>query len=398
MQADLDLVQLVPTIAHMPSLDRLRQYLASDPNNLELLATVADTAIREGLPEMALTHVDHALQLRPGHLQFAYRRAVALRRAGREQEAFDALTVLTTAADAHAVPLYELADLHFQRQEFEAALATLERVIATPDYRLHTPQADLLCIRALHHLGRLDEAIEQAEAALQGQPGRADLTGALATLYLDAERSADAARLYAQAAQTGAVTPELQCVGGYLALQAEDLATARTRFELTLAERPDDGRARLGAGLVAAAEQDLPAAVSQLEQAARCMPSHLGTWNALAWMQLLSGQLDAGEATLEHAKSIDRSFGETYGGLAVVAAMKGNAERAREMIRTAFRLDRNSFSAAYASLLLQHGTSNSQTVRASALEFLAKQPAPGGGSLQKMVLRMAQQGRQVVKP
>ncbi len=71
----------------------------------------------------------------------------------------------------------------------------------------------------------------------------------------------------------------------------------------------------------------------------------------LAWMQLLSGPLDAAEATLEHAKTIDHDFGETYGGLAVVAAMKGNASRAREMIRTALKLDRNSFSAAYASLL-----------------------------------------------
>jgi tetratricopeptide (TPR) repeat protein len=156
-----------------------------------------------------------------------------------------------------------------------------------------------------------------------------------------------------------------------------------------LARRPDDGRSLLGAGLAAAAQMNLPQAVAQLKQAARSMPTHLGTWNALAWMHIVSGQLDDAQAALEKANAVEHNFAENHGGLAVVAAMKGDAAQARELIRTALKLDRNCFSAAYAAMLLQHGPADRQAMLESAMQFLAKQRTPDGGSLQQAVLRMA---------
>ena len=50
---------------------RLAGYLASDPDNLELLAAVVDAAIVGGVPERAVTHADHALARAPGHPQFS---------------------------------------------------------------------------------------------------------------------------------------------------------------------------------------------------------------------------------------------------------------------------------------------------------------------------------------
>jgi hypothetical protein len=51
------------------------------------------------------------------------------------------------------------------------------------------------------------------------------------------------------------------------------------------------------------------------------------------------------------------------------------------------KLDRNCFGAAYAEMLLRHGH-GSAAIQASSLEFLAKQEAPGGGTMKDAVLRL----------
>ena len=372
---------------------RLAGYLASDPDNLELLAAAVDAAIDGGVPERAVAHADHALALAPGHPQFIYRRAVALRRGGQLDAARAALEALVAAGESHPVPLCELAELRLVQRDFTGCLALLDTLPAHSAGGAAVPQADLLRVRALHHLGRVDEAIAQAEAVLTADPARTDLAAALATLYLDAERLDDAARMHAAAAAGGRLDAELHAVGGYLALAAEDEALARQRFAQALALRPHEGRALLGAGLAAAARNDLPEAVGRLRAAAEAMPTHLGTWNALAWMQIFSGDLDGAEASLTRANAVDATFSENHGSLAVIAAMRGQAARAQELLRTALRLDRNSFSAAYAALLLQHGPQGGEAVLQQALAFLARQPGPGGGSMQQTVLRLASRGR-----
>jgi Flp pilus assembly protein TadD len=374
---------------------RLADYLERDADNLELLAAAADAALDASQAERAIEHAQHALRIAPGHPQFSYRLAVALRRSRQPEQARDILTALTAAPGAHPVPLCELADLLFGRREFEACLEVLARLErADPAHRAVAAHAALLQTRALHHLGRIDEAIATAEAALadaaQGDaPPPPKLTAALATLYLDAERLTDAQRLHAAAVRAGEGDAELDTVGGFLALAAEDSALARRRFEAALGAQPDDARAMLGAGLSAAVDNDLPGAIARLQEATRAMPTHLGTWNALAWMQLSSGELDAAEASLQRARDIDPTFSETHGGLAVIAALRGDREGAQRAMQRAQRLDRGSFSAAYAALLLEHGPEAREAMLAAVLKFLARQPTEDGRSMREVVLDRA---------
>lgn len=369
--------------------ERLANYVRLDPNNLALRADLADELIDSGSASDALTHIDHALRLRPEHPQFRFRRAVALRRAGRAEEAQVELDTLLAEGKSDAAVFYERADLALQMRDFDACLQWVGCVMELPDYRRAVPGADLLRVRALHYLGRLDEAIAHAETVLKADPARDDLRSALATLYLDTERYADAARLYAESGKEGTCLPELECVGGYLALAEEKTSLAQQRFVEVLRVRPNDGRALLGAGLASAADGSLAQAIGYLQRASAAMPNHLGTMNGLAWMQLLSGQLDAAEATLTRAQAVDDTFSESYGGQAVIAAMRGDRATAQALIRTALRLDRNCFSAAYAGMLLQHGSAPNAATLDAALQFLAGQPAPGGGTLKATVLRMA---------
>jgi predicted Zn-dependent protease len=84
------------------------------------------------------------------------------------------------------------------------------------------------------------------------------------------------------------------------------------------------------------------------------MPSHLGTWHALSWAQLVSDDVAGARKSMESAMEIDHNFGETHGGLAVIDIIENNKESAKERIKRALRLDKNSFAARFAqSLLLQ---------------------------------------------
>jgi uncharacterized protein with von Willebrand factor type A (vWA) domain len=69
--------------------------------------------------------------------------------------------------------------------------------------------------------------------------------------------------------------------------------------------------------------------------------------------------------------------------------MRGEREVAQALMRTALRLDRECFSAAYAGMLLQQGGKPDSATLGAMQDFLSGQIAPGGGTMKDAVLRMA---------
>jgi len=97
---------------------------------------------------------------------------------------------------------------------------------------------------------------------------------------------------------------------------------------------------------------DIPDAHALLERASVEMPEHIGTWHALAWCQLMQGDLSGAKRSFDRAFAIDRTFGETHGGLALVFALRGERVQAEESIKRATRLDPKGRSALYARTVL----------------------------------------------
>lgn len=365
-------------------IDRLKSFLDRDPKNLSLMSAIADSLIEAGRSKEALEYIHRALEVDPESKPFLYRKAIALRRSGSVELAREQLRALLNGSYVDPAIRYELASIEFADTEFQACAELLEGLSAEERSRIRG--CNLLLVRALHYLGDLDRAIAIAEPALGSDP---ELLAPLATLYLDAERLEDAARLYGLNDAGVPRSPELECVGGYLALTDERVELAQRRFEDVLRVRSSDGRALLGSGLASAAQGDLPRAIEKIRHAADAMPKHLGTLIALGWMQLMNGQIDAADETLKRAQAVDDTFAESYGGQAVVAAMRGEREAALALMRTALRLDRECFSAAYASMLLQQGGKPDSAMLAAMQDFLSGQIAPGGGTMKDAVLRMA---------
>jgi Tfp pilus assembly protein PilF len=77
----------------------------------------------------------------------------------------------------------------------------------------------------------------------------------------------------------------------------------------------------------------------------------------MAWCQLLQGNLDGAQVSFDRAFALDRTFGETHGGRALIHALRGEKEAAQEAIKRALRLDPKGRSARYAQsvLLLDEG-------------------------------------------
>lgn len=354
-------------------LAQLERYLGQDPDNLALLGEVTDLLIESAQWAEAQRRVEHTLQLAPGDQPTAYKLAVIKHHAGDAHAALQILLDLTRAGVDATPVLYELAKVQATLGDLEACAATLGRLrsqVLTADL---SGDVNFMLVRVLHRLGKIDEAISVAEQFLQLQPDSPAIQSALATLYLDAQRLGDATRLFERADRAGTLDAEMLSVGGFISLDSAEITVAKARFEQSVKRFPHAGRSWLGLGLSHAAEGDLKAAKQALSKATQEMPTHLGSWHALAWMHLLGQELDAAHNAFNQALSVDRNFGDTHGGLAILAAMRGNRNEAEELIRTARKLDRSSMNAAVAMTLLQHGGSmNSKEFLEDAMRMLHK--------------------------
>jgi tetratricopeptide (TPR) repeat protein len=334
---------------------RLLSYLASDPDNLNLRADVVDQLLQARLGVEAKTHALHALRLVPQDGAWQYRMAVAEHYAGELSAAVGRLQALVQAGVEEPVVRHELATVLSAMGDW----AGVEECLAPMQQRaLPEPLAEsvtFLRVRALHWLGRLDEALTLGRQFLQLMPQASAVATALATLCLDAHRPAEAAELYELAAARGPVMPEMDCVGGFVALDAAQPEEALTRFERSLAKAPELARTHLGLGLTYALVGHLPQAMGALQRATELMPGHLGTWHALAWMHLMNSDVPAAQACFERAMAADRTFGETHGGFAIIAALSNRPEEARAYIRAAQKLNPDSVNAGAAKVLLQNG-------------------------------------------
>ena len=109
-------------------LDQLLTFVRIDPDNVSLRAEIADELILSGAATLALDHLDHALAREPRHPQLRFRRAVALRRAGRVEEAREKLEGLLAEGITDPSVCYERADLALQLGDSEGALQWVRKV------------------------------------------------------------------------------------------------------------------------------------------------------------------------------------------------------------------------------------------------------------------------------
>ncbi|WP_170866243.1 tetratricopeptide repeat protein [Pseudomonas sp. NFACC24-1] len=131
-----------------------------------------------------------------------------------------------------------------------------------------------------------------------------------------------------------------------------NITASRNAWLHTVAVHPECGRAWSGLARLEFNELEFDAAEEHLKTAVKFMPDHIGTWHLLAWIYILRGDSIQARRALDCSYALDRNFGETHGGLAIVDILEGMTERAQKGIRRALKLKPDGLSARYAEALL----------------------------------------------
>lgn len=381
-----------PTNLAAERLERLRVYLDQDPTNVVLLAEISDLHLQAGDWQSASERLEAWLAVEPRHPLVRYRLAIAEEGLGLVSSARARLEGLVEEGHRHPSILEALAR-HWGRQ---AEWGRIRELIQDADLdKCSSEEFDRLMLfrtRAAHHEGDAPGAVAAAEHWIAKRAESAPLAafGALSSSLIDCERLYDVALLLERLGDKRVrQNAELLSASGFVALSSGNAQAATSLFGQAEALQPNQGRALLGRGLAAASLGDVEAAISDLMAATRVQPRHLGTWHALAWLQVIQGSLADGEATFRTALELDDNFGESHGGLALIAALRGQREAAQALLRVASRLDARSMNAWVATVVLERGAESlSADVVGVALERLATQRVGTAGFANQVALQL----------
>ncbi|KQQ92316.1 tetratricopeptide repeat protein [Massilia sp. Leaf139] len=340
-----------------------------------------DLSLMTDDPARARRHAEAALDHYPGDVLFLARMGTILM---AQHEWQGAAASLEQALRRHRdVELaYNLSYCYTWLGRQREAFDTLVGYGAEGELPAH---AVTLLVRALHHLRELDRAIELIQAEMPRCQEAPAFLGAASMVYLDNGNIEESARL-SELALAGGVRPvEALVVAASLALGRIDADAATRICNEVLAKNPTEGRSWSGLGLASMLKRDLPAAERQLEEAVRYMPGHPGTLHALGWCKILNQDLAGARAVFLKALELDRNFGDSHGGLAVVQAFGGERDAAGESIKRALGLDPNSLSAKFARMILDGKVSDPARFRALVPRLLAGYQGPFGQNLDAML-------------
>lgn len=330
-------------------LGRLMSFLQGDPANAVLRRQCVDIAAALGKFDVVNRLAEAALAADPTDALAKFDRATGLIGNRDYRAALDLLNTLEEQVGQDMAVQMNRALCHYCLGEYLQARPLLQNC-----YRSGMRNAGLvrLLVSTFHHLGVMEEAVkiagENAEVAAADGP----LAGVYALMYLDTGDSASAGRWANIALQFNPRCVDGRVTQATLLTEQMRLDHAKQMLEEVIADAPQTGRAWIGLGALSLLARDFGASKEQISRGLELMPEHLGSWHLLAWTQLMSGNLDAAQSTFERALAADRTFAESHGGLAVIAAMRAERDRAQQYIKVALRLDPACLSARFAEAVL----------------------------------------------
>lgn len=213
---------------------------------------------------------------------------------------------------------------------------------------------ELLILEARGHLltGEYVDATNSADAALALDENDATALGIKALSLFDGGNTETAWNTALRALELDSEQYEAMLVSSTVLLWKREVAEAEVLLERLYVAHPKSGRVLSGRGDLAMIKHDWKAAESSYIGATLAMPNQLGAWHALAWAQLMQGDREAAFKSFQAAYEINRNFGETHAGLAIILTIQGDFQGAHESVERARKLGASGFTAACAAALL----------------------------------------------
>ena len=330
-------------------LGRLLAFLGHDPANLALLTDAMSLAIDLGDTACGKQLIDHMKAKAIDEPKVNALAAHLSLQAGHFEEAGAFGDKAIEGGILHPAVIFNAAQGHFYSGDYASVHTLLSRLNNDPQ----SPVSVLMMhARALHQLEETEQAETLVARAQQQEPGNTDIRGLLSLLQYENDNFSPA---LITAHETLAEDPDqldalIACASVHF--EQNNITASRNAWLHTVTVYPECGRAWSGLARLEFNELEFDAAEEHLKTAVQFMPDHIGTWHLLAWVYILRNDSTQARQALDRSYALDRTFGETHGGLAIVDIMDGMKERARQSIRRALKLNPNGLSAQYAEALL----------------------------------------------
>ncbi|MBC7768216.1 MAG: tetratricopeptide repeat protein [Phycisphaerales bacterium] len=353
-------------------LARLLSYLQADPNNAALLIDAAEAALSANEPALAAELIERRREVTP--LDAREHAIAGLAAMGMKDfsTAADIFGQLVAEHPGDPVLRFNHAWSLAMTKQFEAAFELLDAATTGA-----LPQAAMLEIQLLHETRQFDEARARADLHLLAHPDHPGLLAAISVLAIDLEDM----DLAAACAERAGEHSDAHTTLGTVALADDRADDARAFFDRALARNPEAPRALIGKGLVALLAGDNANAAESIEKGAGIFDDHIGSWIAAGWARLIAGEYAHARRHFERALSIDATFAESQGSLAVISAIEDDLDTARRLAETALRLDRQCFSGALAQALVLQANGQAQAAHAIIERALHTPLDPSGKTI-----------------
>ena len=368
-----------------PELFRMLGYVEQDPKNEPLTFDTIDRCISENQLKLANDLLQTAEQFWPQSVGVLNRKAIVALRNGDPKSAIVELDKILVSGKADIPIRYNLAYANYLIGNYARVCEVIEPALHDVD---NTALLDPLYLLSLQQMNETDAAIAFAERRLKVRRNDTELQGVIALLYLDAEKDVEVCRSYTEAAlKHNPDHPMALVAASTLSMMDENPSAALAYAQKVVGRNPNDGRAWSSIGIAHMFNLDLQAAQNAMKTAVQNMPGHIGIWHGLAWTQLFQNDVDGAEDSFNSAADIDRAWGETQAGLAVIAYLRGDKAKAQRLMDRAKRLSPTGMTLLYMKFLQLKDAGDLDVLQKFLEDALKRLPSFKGDSVLDMVRR-----------
>jgi tetratricopeptide (TPR) repeat protein len=370
-----------------------REAVRSDPKATDAALRAAVIEMEDGnyaaARDFARNHVSNRPFNGPEAHVVGARSAAAL---GQFENARETLKELARTPGTEATVLVERAALERRATGSEAAV----EVIAGSEIDLSDPARELALrslVEDLVVLGRHDEAIAKAEAALAKNPESASYHDLLGRVLYGAGRGEEARRQFEQALEKDSASAAALAALARLELDEGRVDLAIASAEAALAADAGQNEAAYLLTQVLSRQGKADESKARLRALLLEQPDHVGAANDLAWQLAMEGQdLDEALALAQRAARL-QPVANTLDTLGWVQLKRGDSAAAAGSFEQALKLDPNASSIRYRYGLALEELGRSDDAMHELREALGTGPFPEAEAARAEVARLEARAR-----
>lgn len=368
-------------------LKRWLSFLEQDPQNGHLINSIFESALIVNNVDVLQHMLDHLKEQQLSDPQVNRMASLVSLQLGNFPEAISFSQHVLGTEFENTTVLHNLAYAQLYMNQYEQAYLTLQPLMSSS--ALVEADTYVLYARILHHLEQPAGAIASLRNAINLNPRHAEALGNLALLQYETNNNfSDYLNVKETAQQALAINPyqfEALLALGEVQLNERSISAAQNTFNLILEHYPQAGRAWSGLGQLEFYEMNLEKAEQHLLKAVEYMNNHVGTWHVLAWCYILKQDIVNAEKAFEISLPLNTEFADSYGGLAVVEAMKNNVSKSKQLIQQAYDIDEHSMAAQYAEYVLLNNADQADAAQQKMNNILMRRAPSSESSGQVLV-------------